>query len=157
MPTFSVQAVIFDLDGVLVDTEACNVDSAFLAFRSLGHELQPDDAATIVGRHPDDYAAELRELGFELATVTYDSVETLRRFANRHDIAYTLLSDPDSEIIQAFDVLNERHAPGSFAYGIAHPIIFVIDPGGIVRHRFSEEVYSVRTDHDVVVQALRMN
>ena len=52
-------AVVFDLDGVLVETEHVNVASAFAAFRALGHELDPEDAASIVGRHPADYMPPL--------------------------------------------------------------------------------------------------
>lgn len=60
-PPFRVSAVVFDLDGVLVETESINVRSAFLAFRELGHELDPADASSIVGRHPADYVPPLAE------------------------------------------------------------------------------------------------
>ncbi|UCF66614.1 MAG: HAD family phosphatase [Acidobacteriota bacterium] len=52
---FSVSAVAFDLDGVLVDTEAINVRAAYEAFSSSGCALAASDRTSIVGRHPDDY------------------------------------------------------------------------------------------------------
>jgi HAD superfamily hydrolase (TIGR01509 family) len=55
LDAIDVSAVVFDMDGVLVDTEALNVRSAFEAFAASGHSLQREDAAQIVGRHPDDY------------------------------------------------------------------------------------------------------
>lgn len=61
MMRFDVRAVVFDLDGVLLDTEAINVQSAFDAFAALGYPLADEDAASIVGRHPDDYVSELMD------------------------------------------------------------------------------------------------
>jgi HAD superfamily hydrolase (TIGR01509 family) len=56
-----IRAVVFDLDGVLVDSEAINIRSAFEGFKALGHALEPGDRAQIVGRHPDDYVPILGE------------------------------------------------------------------------------------------------
>lgn len=56
---FHVRAVVFDLDGVLLDTETINVRAASESFAALGHPLAPEDAAAIVGRHPIDYVPEL--------------------------------------------------------------------------------------------------
>lgn len=72
---FAVQAVAFDLDGVLIDTETINVRSAFDAFAQHGYPLTPDAAAEIVGRHPDDYHAVLtRRFG-----VPDDALPKIRR------------------------------------------------------------------------------
>lgn len=58
---FSALAVVFDLDGVLVDTEAVNVGAARAGFEAVGHPLDDGDDAVIVGRHPDDYVPILVE------------------------------------------------------------------------------------------------
>lgn len=101
------------------------------------------------GRYKDAEA-----LGYRVAVLTYDSVRKLARFAKSRDIGYTLLSDPESEIIRAFDLLNEEHEPGGYAYGIPHPIVFVIDRKGVIRHRFSEDHYSERADIDLVLETI---
>jgi HAD superfamily hydrolase (TIGR01509 family) len=55
-PNFaSVKAIVFDKDGVLADSEAINIRSAFEVFRAHGHELVPDDEPAIVGKHPIHY------------------------------------------------------------------------------------------------------
>jgi peroxiredoxin len=98
---------------------------------------------------------EARALGFKVAIITYDPVPALARFGEGRGIKYTLLSDKGSKIIRAFGLLNERHPPGSFGHGIPHPIIFVIDPGGVIRHRFSQATYRRRPDIDRVLKTLR--
>jgi beta-phosphoglucomutase len=50
-----VKAIIFDKDGVLLDSEETNVQSAVDAFKSLGIKLTQKDKKVIFGRHPEDY------------------------------------------------------------------------------------------------------
>jgi peroxiredoxin len=90
-----------------------------------------------------------------VAGVSYDPVEILKRFSDRNDIGFTLLSDAGTKIIPAFGLLNERFAPGSRWYGLAHPITLVVDNAGIVRHRFSERSYRERPEVDLVLDILR--
>ncbi len=97
---------------------------------------------------------EFTSLGYEVAILTYDGVDDLKRFAGRRNISYTLLSDPESVVIRAFDLLNEQYRPGSRAHGVPHPAIFVIDPDGVVMHRFAEQTYSRRTEIDLVLESL---
>lgn len=98
---------------------------------------------------------EFRALGYEVATVTYDSAEQLARFAKRRKIKYPVLADPESEIIRAFGLLNQDYPPGSYAHGVAHPIVIVFDAEGIVTHRFSRPGYVRRPNIDAVLSALR--
>ena len=79
----------------------------------------------------------------------------MARFAKRRKITFTMLSDPKSEIIRAFDLLDASQSPGSGTYGIAHPMILVIDAEGVVRHRFSEATYSRRPKIEAVLDAIR--
>lgn len=55
----SIGAVVFDLDGVLVDSESLNIASARAGFEAVGFPLGDDDVRFIVGRHPADYVPEL--------------------------------------------------------------------------------------------------
>jgi peroxiredoxin len=59
-------------------------------------------------------------------------------------ITYPLLSDPDSKVIKAFGVLNEK-ATGRTA-GIPHPGTFLIDQKGIIRSKIAG---TVRKRHSV--------
>jgi HAD superfamily hydrolase (TIGR01509 family) len=53
------KAVIFDRDGVLLDSEHCHVQSVVQTLQRFGCPAQPADVQFIVGRHPDDYKREL--------------------------------------------------------------------------------------------------
>ena len=72
-----------------------------------------------------------------MAAVSYDSPAILKDFANRHEIDFPLLADPDSEIIGKFSVLN-RAATGK-QKGMAHPGFFYIDRSGVIREKYFEE------------------
>jgi len=97
---------------------------------------------------------EVRALGYKVAVISYDSVKAMAHFSEGRGIRYTLLSDKGSRIIRAFGLLNENHPPGSFGHGIPHPMVFAIDPKGVIRHRFSERSYRRRPSINVILRTL---
>ncbi len=86
----------------------------------------------------------IRRQGLGVAAISYDSVGTLRNFTERQHIAYPLLSDPDSKIIRAFDILNETTKPGTTAYGIPYPGVYIVDVHGKVVSKYFEDDYKDR-------------
>jgi AhpC/TSA family/Thiol:disulfide interchange protein DsbD, N-terminal len=86
--------------------------------------------------------ADIRQQGLGLAAISYDSVETLRAFADKHQITFPLLSDAGSKTIRAWGILN-ADASGRAA-GVPHPGTFVIDPGGTIVSRAFEQSYMDR-------------
>ncbi len=87
--------------------------------------------------------------------MTNDPVAVLARFAAGRDIAFTLLADEKSAIIEAFGMIDERYPPGSPWHGLARPITFVIDANGVITHRFSSRDYRDRPSVESVLKALR--
>jgi AhpC/TSA family protein/cytochrome c biogenesis DsbD-like protein len=71
-------------------------------------------------------------------------VGVLKSFADRQHITYPLLSDPDSKIIRAYDILNETTKPGTLTYGIPYPGVYVVDAQGRVAAKYFEEDYKDR-------------
>ena len=90
-----------------------------------------------------------------MATVTYDSVATLARFAKRRKIGFTQLADPKSEIVRAFDLLDESFWRGGSGHGVAHPIAFVLDNTGRITERFSTKGNVSHAHIDEVLKAIR--
>jgi len=87
--------------------------------------------------------------GFNVAAVSYDSVETLKHFSDRKEIRYPLLADKGSKVIRAFGILNDQW-PSDIMYrksstgerdwidpvGIAYPGNYLIDPQGIIQSKY---------------------
>ena len=80
--------------------------------------------------------------GLGLAAISYDSQAILQDFSERHKIDFTLLSDPDSEIIRQYGVLNAE-ATG-FTKGMALPGYFYVTPDLHIREKFFETAYTDR-------------
>ena len=85
---------------------------------------------------------EFEAKGIEVASITYDSQAILKSFADRKGISYPMLSDPQSEIIRAFGILNPDGK--GFAAGIPYPGMYYISSDGIIQKRFFEAQYSDR-------------
>ena len=72
----------------------------------------------------------MTDAGLGLVAISYDPVDTLKGFADKHGITFPLLSDAGSQTITAWGLIN-RDATGRTA-GIPHPGTFVIAPNGRV-------------------------
>jgi peroxiredoxin Q/BCP len=112
-----------------------------------GEEVSPSfDAPTVVYFYPKDdtpgCTTEATEFGTELDAyrdggvtvygVSVDDVDAHRAFAEKHDIEFDLLADPEGDVASAFDV--ERRPSG-----VTERTTFVLA---------DDEVYDVYTDVD---------
>ena len=93
--------------------------------------------------------------GYNLVGISYDSVESLNKFAQKNKIAYELLSDENSKIIKDFGLLNTQVSEGSKAYGTPNPAVYVIGADKKVTHIFTEEGYKKRPEISAVLEALK--
>jgi beta-phosphoglucomutase len=53
--TLQIKAVIFDRDGVIINTEGLVIETAKKAFKKLGFQLQPEDIPEMIGKSPRVY------------------------------------------------------------------------------------------------------
>ncbi len=88
--------------------------------------------------------ANLTQQKLGLAAISYDSPAILKSFAERTNITFPLLSDPDSRIIRAWGILNETVPAASPFYGIPYPGVFILDPSGVVVAKYFEDDYRER-------------
>jgi len=68
--------------------------------------------------------------------ISADSSEKQKKFQDKYDLPYTLLSDPDKKIAKAFDVIKDKNMYGKIVKGIARTT-FVIGADGKIRHIFN--------------------
>jgi peroxiredoxin len=98
--------------------------------------------------------AQIEKRGYRLAAISYDQPDILAAFAAKREIGYPLLSDPKSEIIDRYGLRDPQYAPGSRAYGVPRPIIFVIDRTGTIRAKLYEATYKSRPPLGLVIETL---
>ena len=82
--------------------------------------------------------------GLGLAAISYDSPAVLKAFADRQHIGFTLLSDPNSQVIRSYGILNQTVDKSSFAYGIPNPGTYILDANGVVVAKYFEDDFRVR-------------
>jgi hypothetical protein len=92
----------------------------------------------------EQHLGAIRKQGLGVAAISYDSVGALKSFADRQHITYPLLSDPDSKIIRTYDIFNETVKPGTPAYGIPYPGVYVVDTQGKVVSKYFEDDFKER-------------
>jgi len=78
-----------------------------------------------------DFESELQELGVQVIGVSADSVESHNKFSEKHNLSFSLWSDPKKELMQAFGVINEKSLFGKTVLGIMRST-FAIDATGII-------------------------
>ncbi|MEM8616746.1 MAG: peroxiredoxin family protein [Pseudomonadota bacterium] len=101
-----------------------------------------------------DHADAITKSGYSIAVITYDAPEALAKYASETNAPFALLSDPESQTIIALGLLNEKYEPGSFAYGIPHPIVIAVNKDGSVAAKFAEKGYKRRPLAVDVAEAL---
>jgi AhpC/TSA family protein/cytochrome c biogenesis DsbD-like protein len=92
----------------------------------------------------------LEQNGVHIAAVSYDAPEILAAFAQRHAIGFPLLSDRCSEIIRRFGIFNFNMAPELRAYGVPHPVEYLVARDGTVVNKYFVPNYQHRVTGSAV-------
>jgi hypothetical protein len=99
----------------------------------------------------------IRKEGLGLVAISYDPPEVLSAFAASRGITFPLVSDPGSQIIRRYGILNETVDPKTRAWGVPHPGTFVLDGRGRVVARFFEDAYQERSTAASILAARGMD
>ena len=75
--------------------------------------------------------AEFARRGIAVIGVSKDSVESHRKFAEKYDLPFVLLADPELQAIKAYGVWQEKKLYGKVSFGVVRTT-FIIDEKGIV-------------------------
>lgn len=65
--------------------------------------------------------------------ISKDSAESHAKFADKHQLPFILLSDPEREVHQAYDVLKEKKSGGKVTLGTVRTT-YIIDEDGIIEN-----------------------
>ena len=98
-----------------------------------------------------DRRAEYDAAGVVVLGVSPDQVDAIKRFHDGQGLTFTLLSDADHAVCEAYGVWAEKSMYGRTYWG-AKRATYVIDPDGTVARVFPK--VSPKTHDDVVLAAL---
>lgn len=76
-----------------------------------------------------DLYTKFKRAGAEVVGVSRDSVKSHDGFADKHDLPFPLVSDPDETWCKAFDVIHEKTLYGKKHMGVVRST-FLVDPDG---------------------------
>lgn len=71
------------------------------------------------------------EKGVVVIGVSKDSVASHAKFAAKYELPFILLSDPETNMIQAYDVWKEKKMCGKVSMGIVRST-YIIDENGVI-------------------------
>ena len=83
-----------------------------------------------------DAYKKLQKTGAVILGISADSPQTQKKFQDKYHLPYTLLSDADKKVCEAFGVIKEKNMYGKKVKGIARTT-FVIGPDGKIVHVFN--------------------
>ena len=94
--------------------------------------------------------------GAKLYVLSYDEADALADFKKAHGTTFTMLSDPDSEVIRSIGFLNATIADDDHPwYGIPYPGVYITDSEGIIVEKFFENNFTVRPGPEQLLAAVR--
>ena len=92
--------------------------------------------------------------GVRVYALSYDEPDALRDFAEAYGITYPLLSDPDSQVIREYGILNTLIREDDHPwFGIPFPGSYVTDTGGRITQKFFENNLAMRVGPEQLLHA----
>ena len=80
---------------------------------------------------------QFREKGAVVLGVSKDSVASHKRFEEKNGLPFTLLSDTEKTVIQAYDVWKEKKLYGKVSMGVVRTT-YLIDESGVIVKAFDK-------------------
>lgn len=121
-------------DFTLQDKHGNNVSLSDFAGQKVVLYFYPRDNTPGCTRQACAFAANyeaFQERNVAVIGISKDSTASHKRFADKHDLPFILLSDPDLVAIQAYDVWKEKKMYGKVSMGVVRST-YVIDENGII-------------------------
>jgi peroxiredoxin Q/BCP len=109
----------------------------------------PGDDTPVCTRQLCDYRdgiEQFADLDVEVIGISRDDAESHRRFRARHDLPFTLLSDPDMDVAERYGckgLLGMKRG------------VFLVDEKGLLRYAHVETVAVFRRSREELVEAIQ--
>ena len=76
---------------------------------------------------------QFQEKGAVVIGVSKDTVESHKKFEEKYGLPFTLLSDPDTGVLQAYDVWQEKKLYGKTSMGVVRTTYLIDEKGKIAK------------------------
>ena len=84
-----------------------------------------------------DLYPQFTEKGAVVLGVSKDSVASHKKFQEKYQLSFPILSDTELQVIQAYDVWKEKKLYGKVSMGVVR-ITYLIDENGIISKAFGK-------------------
>jgi len=84
-----------------------------------------------------DNHEKIEKMGVKVIGISTDSIESHKKFAGKHNLPFTLLSDSEHKLAEAFGVWKLKNFMGKKFFGIERTT-FVIDENGKIAYIFEK-------------------
>ena len=121
-------------DFSLIDSKGNNVSLSDFFGKMIVLYFYPKDNTPGCTRQACAFAnnyEQYKEKNAEIIGISKDSVSSHIKFAEKYNLPFVLLSDPELEAIQAYGVWQEKKLYGKVSFGVVRTT-FVIDENGII-------------------------
>lgn len=118
----------------LRDQQGHTVSLSDFAGKRIVLYFYPRDNTPGCSRQAGAFAAAYKEfeaLGVPVIGVSKDSEQSHARFAEKYRLPFLLLSDPERQAIEAYDVWQEKKMYGKVSFGVVRAT-YVIDAEGMI-------------------------
>ncbi len=106
---------------------------------------------TVQAQQLRDHQQQLTDLGVKVVGISIDAPKRLAKFTERDQLNFTLLSDEDHQVADAFGVWGRKKFMGKEYDGL-HRISFLINQDGTIAHVFNK--FKTKDHHQVVLDFL---
>ena len=123
-------------DFTLTDKDGRQVSLSDFLGRKVVLYFYPKDSTPGCTRQACAFAgayAEFQSLGVTVIGISKDSVASHVKFAQKYELPFVLLSDPELQAISAYGVWQEKKMCGKVSMGVVRTT-FIIDEEGKIAH-----------------------
>ena len=121
-------------DFTLKDKDGNEVSLSDFAGKKVVLYFYPKDSTPVCTKQACSYRDnfdQFREKGVVVIGISKDSIKAHTNFTAKNDLPFLLLSDPELQAIQAYDVWHEKKMCGKVSMGVVRSTC-VIDENGMI-------------------------
>lgn len=103
-----------------------------------------------------DSFKDLSDAGYAIVGVSKDNESSHRKFIDKFELPFTLISDTDTELLQKLGAWGEKNMYGKVTMGTLRTT-YLVDEEGIVRHIFTPKAIKTKIHAQQILDVINSN